>query len=104
MKLRHILSMAAVMALASTGALAQQNSPPTDPTSQPAGCTGFPGDPVECPRTQPNTTIPEQTAPDVNTQSGPDPLATPDNDGFQPNTGGQDSPPTNSPVSPTPSN
>ena len=96
MKLRHIFSMAAVMALASTGALAQQNNPPTDPTSQPAGCTGFPGDPVECPRTQPNTTVPEQTAPDVNTQSGDeDPLATPENDGFQPNEGSSDNPATN---------
>ena len=101
MKKRHLLSIAAVMALVSTSALAQQDNSPTEP-SAPSGCTGFPGDAASCAGTDlglPNTTIPENPeAPDVNTQSGDqEPLPTPSNNDQQdlPNGASPDNPATN---------
>lgn len=77
----------ATFLMSSGAAFAQdQNNTPTDPTAPGGGtCTGFPGDPANCPRQdQQNTTIPEQPAdPDVNTQSGPT-QTTPDVDTQQP--------------------
>lgn len=88
MKIRYGLSVMALAALVggSAPALAQQDNTPTDPTAPSgAGCTGFPGDPISCPRNQQNTTIPEEpSAPDVDTQSGqPEIQGTPDADDQQ---------------------
>jgi hypothetical protein len=92
MRRRFSLSMVALAAMVagSAPALAQeQQNTPTDPTAPGGGtCTGFPGDPANCPRQdQPNTTVPEQPDDsDINTQSGPE-QTTPDDNGTlqQPN-------------------
>lgn len=95
---RFNLSMVVLAALVagSAPALAQdQNNAPIDPTAPSGGmCTGFPGDPANCPREDgPNNTAPdeqavpdEQNDPDINTQSGPE-QTTPDenNSAQQPN-------------------
>jgi hypothetical protein len=101
MSTRRLLSLVAVMALVSAGAMAQQENSPTDP-SAPSGCTGFPGDAASCAGTDPglpNTTIPEEpAAPDLNTQSGDqEPLPTPDSNSQQdiPNGASPDNPATN---------
>ena len=76
-----MIALAALVAGASPAIAQDQNNTPTDPTSPGGGtCTGFPGDPANCPRQdQPNTTIPEQPDDsDINTQSG-----TPDDDTLQ---------------------
>jgi hypothetical protein len=78
MKQKWTLPMIALAALVagSAPAMAQtQSNSPTDPTAPGGGtCTGFPGDPANCPRQEqrPNTTIPEQSDdPNIDTQTGP---------------------------------
>ncbi|WP_374652589.1 hypothetical protein [Dongia sp.] len=79
MRIRYGLSIAALMALVGSAALAQnQNNAPTDPTAPGGGtCTGFPGDPANCPRQdeRPNQTIPEDPGTDMDTNSGDDSTA-----------------------------
>jgi hypothetical protein len=83
---RFSLSMVALAAMVAGSApvLAQeQQNTPTDPTAPSGGtCTGFPGDPVNCPRQdQPNTAVPERPDDsDINTQSGSEQTTTPDDD------------------------
>ena len=76
--LAPMLALAAFVVGASPAIAQDQNNTPTDPTAPGGGtCTGFPGDPANCPRQdQPNTSIPEQPDDaDVNTQSGPEPTS-----------------------------
>ncbi|MBK8160582.1 MAG: hypothetical protein IPK59_18050 [Rhodospirillaceae bacterium] len=91
------------MALVSTGALAQQQNNPTDPSAPSGGCTGFPGDSASCNKIEPalpNETVPEEPeAPDLDTQSGDqEPLPMPNTNGNQldlPSGASPDNPATN---------
>ncbi|MBI2254301.1 MAG: hypothetical protein HYU58_06770 [Proteobacteria bacterium] len=99
-----MIALAALVAGSGAATAQTQNNSPTDPTAPGGGtCTGFPGDPANCPRQdQPNTTIPEQTdEPDINTQTGPtNQQTTPDENNQQQQPNGAS--PNNGAANPTP--